>query len=110
MSNFLWEILVPAWADSLDEFTLEHHKQWDAYVKALSGGLTIYKKSKGIWLSPNNEEFQEEMIPVRIACSPEDIAKISDFTAKHYRQQAIMYHLVSTETHIVHYDKNFERN
>lgn len=108
-NKFLWEILVPAWTNSLDEFALEHHKHWDAYVQGLSGGLTISKKIKGIWISPNNQEFREEMIPVRIACSQETIAQIADFTAKHYRQQAVMYHLVSTETHIVHYNQNFER-
>lgn len=37
------------------------------------------------------------MIPVRIACSREEIDKIIDITIKHYNQLAVMAYKVSDE-------------
>jgi hypothetical protein len=94
----LWEVLVPASnAKRKENFSYEHHKAWDEYVKSLSGGLTIFRTVKGEWVSDNGEIFVDRMIPVRIACSREDIEKIIDFTIEHYSQLAVMAYKVSDE-------------
>lgn len=59
---------------------------------------------KGQWISQNGELFKERMIPVRIACSREQIDKIADITAKYYDQKAIMYYLISEEVTIKNYE------
>jgi hypothetical protein len=108
MKKLLWEILIPAFSNSFDEFSVEYHQEWDHYVQSLAEGLTIFKKSKGIWIGPDNVQFKEEMIPVRISCSKTQIESIANFTAAHYQQKAVMFYLISTEVYIVHYNKKLK--
>jgi hypothetical protein len=72
-----------------------YHRVWDRYVRELSGGLTILKPAKGTWVKSPTEVVEERMIPVRIACSPEVMDKIIDFTIKYYKQDAIMAYQIS---------------
>jgi hypothetical protein len=98
MNNELWEILVPASNNKGTKFTYEHHKEWDAFVKNVTGGLTVMKPAKGQWVSPvTGVEYLDRMIPCRIACSEEQIEKIIAFTIKHYSQEAVMAYQVSTK-------------
>lgn len=99
----LWEILVPKSKRS-GQFSYEHHKKWDQFVKDTAGGLTIYKSAKGEWISPDGKLYKDGIIPVRIACTEEDIHKIIDFTIKHYSQEAVMATLISEKT-IIKYAK-----
>lgn len=46
----MWEIYVPVVSNEGKEYSLEHHKQWDEKVRAISGGLTILKSAKGQWV------------------------------------------------------------
>ncbi len=94
MKKAVWEILVPAENNSGVEFTLEHHKKWDEFVKNLTGGLTIMKSAKGQWIY-NKKTYFDKVIPCRIACSPKKIKKIIDFTIKHYEQKAVYAYKVS---------------
>jgi hypothetical protein len=107
----LWEILVPTVHNNGKPFRTRFHKVWDAKVRAITGGLTIFKPAFGQWKSDEGTVFVERMIPVRIACTREQIQLISDFAAQHYEQLAIMFYLVSEEVHIVSYDpaKKFKR-
>lgn len=59
--------------------------------------------SKGQWVSPEGKLFMERMIPVRIACTREQIEQVIDLTAKYYSQEAVMAHKVSTEVIIKHF-------
>lgn len=92
----MWEILVPA-SNKTQEFTYEHHKKWDEFVIAISGGITVMRTVKGEWVSPNNVRFKDRMIPVRINCDSNDIDKIIDFTIKHYDQEAVLAYKISEE-------------
>lgn len=104
MSKELWEILVPASNNKDKEFTYEHHKAWDAFVKELTGGVTIMKTAKGQWVSPSGELYVDKMIPCRIACNRHEIFQIIKFTMEHYSQEAIMAYKVSDEVIIAHKD------
>jgi hypothetical protein len=98
----MWEILVPASNKEL-EFTYEHHKAWDEYVKSLAGGLTIMKSAKGEWIdTSNNELYKDRVIPVRIKCSKKNIKKIIKFTIKHYNQEAVLAYKVSDRVILTH--------
>jgi len=99
----LWEIFVPTRNTWGNPITVKYHRIWDQKVRKIVGGLTLFHSMKGNWLSPEGESFVEHMIPVRIACTREEIRKIADVTAAHYRQQAVMYYLVSNEVAIKHY-------
>lgn len=91
----MWEILVPATKDGV-EFSLEHHKLWDAEVKKYSKGLTILKSAKGEWIHPvTNELVIDVMIPVRIICTDDDLIHLVDFTIDHYNQEAVMAYEIS---------------
>jgi hypothetical protein len=97
----MWEILVPASNKEL-EFTYEHHKAWDEFVIAVSGGITIMRTGKGQWVSPNNVRFKDRMIPVRIKCTRKQINKIINFTIDHYRQEAVIAYKVSNDVILKH--------
>lgn len=99
----LYEILVPTVMNGKFVRT-KHHKNWDARVRKISGGLTILKPAIGNWVSPSGELFVERMIPVRIACDGKEINKIADITAQHYKQKAIMFYKITDEVVIKYYD------
>ena len=101
----LWEILVPTLMNDRPIKT-RFHRVWDKKVIELTKGMTILHPVNGRWISPEGTLFAERMIPVRIMCTDEQMAKIVDFTAKYYKQQAIFYYRVSSEVIIKHFDQH----
>ena len=99
---YLYEILVPVTRDG-KKIQIPYHQLWDEKVKKIAGGLTIHKSAKGYWTSPDGVLFVEKMIPVRIMCTATQINKISDITAEHYNQKAVMFYKVSDEIKINQY-------
>jgi hypothetical protein len=81
---------------------MKHHKEWDAFVKKLVGGVTILKISKGEWISPSGQLYAEKMIPCRIMCTEEQIDKIVDFTIIHYKQEAVAWYKITDEVFLRH--------
>jgi|SRR3989344_457732 len=106
---FLWEILVPKNNPRGESIALSCHHMWDRKVRTITGGLTILKSVRGQWISQDKTLFIEPMIPVRIACTREEIEQIATITAKHYQQQAVMFYLVSKQVTILHYNENGDR-
>ena len=102
----LWEILVPTVRKDGGFYTTRFHKVWDAKVRAISGGLTILTPAKGQWVSPSGELCIERMIPVRIACTEQQMEMISDITAAYYLQDAVLYYRVSDLVRIKHYRRD----
>ncbi len=100
--KILWEIMVPTQFNDGRPIKTRHHRVWDEKVRAISGGLTIYKPAVGQWISQEKELFKERMIPVRIACSEVEINKIIDITMKHYDQLAVMAYVISEKVIIKH--------
>lgn len=98
----LWEILVPHASNDGTVIDIGHHRRWDDHVRGIAGGLTILKTARGIWESPAGEVFQEKMIPVRVACTEEQMRSIIDFTMRHYDQLAVMAYRVSEHVIIQH--------
>ena len=102
--KYLWEILVPTVRRKDGKpIRTRYHRVWDGKVRAIAGGLTILQPAKGQWVSPNGELFSERMIPVRVACSEEQIDKIADMTAVYYDQLAVMYYRVADKVTVKHY-------
>jgi len=97
MKTELWEILVPASNNKDLKFTYEHHKEWDAFVKKITGGVTITKTAKGQWVSPTGKLYVDRMIPCRIMCNKEQMLEIVDFTIDHYKQEAVMAYKISDD-------------
>jgi len=96
----VWCILVPTLMED-NYVSTKHHKNWDAYVRRITGGLTILAPGKGQWVNSNNEVIEERIIPVNIACTDKQLKKIVKFSLKHYRQDALMYYKVSDQVFIV---------
>ena len=92
----IWEILVPTMMKGKPVRT-RHHKEWDRKVKNISGGLTITPPSKGYWVNDSGETIKERMIPVKIFCTESEIRTISNITAMHYKQDAIMFYKAALE-------------
>ena len=99
----LWEILVPTVRNDGRPYRLRYHRVWDAKVRAITGGLTIVSAVKGQWVDPETcQLYAERMIPVRVACSEDQLDKIIELTLEHYDDQiAIMAYRVSECVKIV---------
>lgn len=100
----VWEILVPTVTPDGRPIRTRQHREWDARVRRITGGLTVCPPVRGQWISPKNQLFMERMIPVRIACSRGQIETIADMTAAFYEQEAVMYYCISTEVYIKDYN------
>lgn len=99
----LYEILVPTVRNDGRPIRTRYHRVWDQKVRAITGGLTIVQPVKGQWVAPDGTLFKERMIPVRIACTREQIESIADMTAEYYEQLAIMFYRISDEVSIKRY-------
>lgn len=97
----LWEVLVPTVSNDGKPFRTRFHKQWDAKVYAITGGLTILSPAKGRWVCPAGNLFAERMIPVRVACTREQVTEILKMTMKYYDQKAVMGYKVSEDVIIL---------
>jgi hypothetical protein len=110
----LWEILVPHKMGRHDNTNpdlpksnkvihFDYHQLWDARVMSLTGGMTLMKSAKGKWVSPKSGKTDKEiMIPVRVACTEEQIREVMAFTITMYAQEAVMAYLVSDKAIIMH--------
>ncbi len=102
----MWEILVPTLMPlkigdlGTRPVRKRHHKNWDMYVRKISGGLTILSPSKGQWVH-DGVLFEERMIPVKICCTEAQIMRIAAFTKKHYRQIKVCFYKISDEVFIL---------
>lgn len=100
--KFLYEILVPTmFGDTQTPIGTRHHKSWDTRVQRISGGLTVLSPARGKWIY-KGVEYPERVIPVHIMCTEPEMKQIVKLTMEHYRQNAIMYYVLSNDVHIVH--------
>lgn len=98
MTVQLWEILVPTINNEGKPFRTRHHKEWDKVVRNISGGMTILTPCKGQWIDKSTEVlYEERMIPVRIACTRNQIIQIMKFAKVHYKQIDILAYKVSDD-------------
>lgn len=94
----LWEILVPTVRNDGKPFRTRYHRVWDEKVRAITGGLTVMPVAKGQWVDQSDEHlYAERMIPVRVACTREQIEQIVKLTLDYYGQIAIMAYKISSE-------------
>lgn len=93
----LWEILVPTqFDDTKEDIAVEHHREWERFVREVSGGLTMLRSATGQWVHLG-EVQQESVIPVRLIATREQMKEIAKLTARHYRQKVIMVYKISDE-------------
>lgn len=102
----LWEILVPTISNEGKPYRTRYHRVWDAKVRSITGGLTIMAPAKGQWKSLTGDLYVERVIPVRIACSRDQIDAIIDITMKYYDQLAVMAYKVSDDVIIRNRDES----
>jgi hypothetical protein len=69
----------------------------------VAGGLTVLQPVRGQWLAAHDLLDAERMIPVRIACTEEEINQIADMTAAFYDQDAVMFYQISDKVFIKDY-------
>jgi len=102
MNIELWEILVPTVRLDGRPIKARFHRVWDRKVYEITNGLTILTPTKGKWVNTDGVLFAERMIPVRIACTREQIESIVNFSLTYYEQEAIMAYLLSETVIIKH--------
>ena len=79
--------------------TDEEEEKMEEFVIKNIGGLTLTRRVKGKWLADD-----EQMIPVRIACSKDMLLEIIKFTKIHYEQDKVFAYKVSDEAYIIWLD------
>lgn len=89
--------MVPTISNDGKPFRTRYHRVWDAKVREIANGLTIFHPVKGQWISSTGDLHSERNIPVRIACTREQIIEIMRMTKKYYSQEEIMAYKVSEE-------------
>ena len=105
-----YEIYVPMFSNDGAKFHVEYHKEWDEKVKAVTGGMTIFRAGRGKWVDPKDGiTYEDRVIPVRIFCSKEQIETIAAFTIEHYNQVAIAALKISSEALIFTKEEEIER-
>lgn len=98
----MWEILVPTVLPNGKPVRTRYHRVWDSKVYQITNGLTVLTPTKGKWVCPEGNLFEERMIPVRIACTREQIETIIDMTIDYYNQKAVIAYRVSDQVIIKH--------
>lgn len=93
----LWEVLVPTTMNCGKRYKKRYHREWDRKVRAISGGLTVFKPGKGQWIGPSGTLFSERMIPVRIICQYAQLKEIVQLTLAHYEQEAVLAYRLGDE-------------
>lgn len=96
-----YHLAFEAW-EKANTYRARYHRVWDAKVREITGGLSIFPPIKGQWVSQDGELFAERMIPVRIVATREEIEKIIEFTLEYYDQLAVLCYRVSDEVIIKH--------
>lgn len=100
----LWEILVPTVRNDGKPIKTRFHRVWDKKVYSITHGLTILAPTKGKWVSPNGTLFAERMIPVRIACTEDQIDQIIDMTIEYYDQEAVLAYCIASNVKLKYAD------
>lgn len=90
----LWEILIPTTIEGIS-LTVGYHMDWDSKVRKITKGLTILNTVSGQWEPYEDDIYEERMIPVRIACTKEQLEEILSFTIKYYKQKEIFAYRIS---------------
>lgn len=103
--NGIWEILVPTVTQAGRPIRTGQHRVWDNAVREITGGLTVLQPSHGQWEDTEGMVVIERMIPVRIACTEEEINQIADMTAGFYDQDAVMFYCISEKVFIKDYPR-----
>jgi hypothetical protein len=92
----LYQLLVPSTIDG-QEISVDYHNVFDITVSKIAGGLTILHDCKGRWTSPDGSIVYENMIPVLIHCTREQLEDILDYALRYYQQQSVFAFVMSTE-------------
>lgn len=91
--------MVPCQYNDGKPVRTRHHQEWDKYVRKFTGGLTVYQPAVGQWVH-KDQVYHERMIPVRIACTENQLRLIARFTMRHYKQLAVFAYVVSEKVFI----------
>lgn len=98
----VWEILVPANWNTGAKIDAAYHQKWDARVREISGGLTIFRAVKGQWVYGAETMF-EEVIPCRVLASRAEMDAIVAITLEHYHDQhSVLAYRLSSEILLKH--------
>src|ERR1051326_4522563 len=98
----LWEIFIPVIKpNSTQIFTAKYHKMWESKVREITHGLTISPLQRGQWVTQSGN-LLEQVIPVRITATLNEMEKVLDFTLKFYSQETIICFKLSDEVVIKH--------
>lgn len=98
----VWQILVPCKRNDGTPVRTRFHKVWDEKIKAISGGMTIHLPTKGKWISPSGDLFEERMIPVTFIATKKQAEDIVDYTLKYYDQLAVLCYKISNDFILKH--------
>ena len=97
----MWEVMVPTHDNDGQKFPVSHHQEWDKTVQYIAGGQTLHGVVRCRWIDEaTGAKYEESMIPVRIACTSEQIDEIGVHTKRHYGQIAVLAYCISNDVRL----------
>lgn len=97
----MWTILVPTQRNDGRPIRTRFHRVWDEKVRAITGGLTILTPSKGQWVCPKGELYDERMIPVMFVATEQECEEVMEITIEYYEQLAVLCWEVSSNVKLL---------
>jgi len=88
----LWEIFIPKNNNRETIYEVSHHREWNKKVTTETDVILLSSDPHKKKSCPTIGEsfFSEEMILLRVCCTPEEFDKILDITVQHYDRPEII--------------------
>jgi len=93
----LFEILVPCARTDGGPIHTKFHSVWDKKIQTITGGISIFPPTLGAWRKTEGTAYREEMMPVRIVSTRNQMQAIVRMTKDYYEQASILAYVISTE-------------
>lgn len=87
-------------------FSTRYHRLWDTKVMRITGGMSIWLPIKGKWVSPDGQHYNEDMIPVIVSCTADEMTLVCNTIAAHYAQLGVSRFKLSDDASVLMYPEN----
>lgn len=91
----VWRIMVPKKDNRRQPFSRRERKEWEDAVINIAGGWTIQPLARGAWVDDDGRVRPENMAPVDILCTDEQIRSIIDMTGHRFGQEVVLAYKIS---------------
>jgi hypothetical protein len=94
----VWRVMVPVYGNDGRRIPARVHLEWQDKVVNISGGWTMHATALGAWLEDGASlPLIEDMTPVDILCTEEQLDAVIDLTGRLYQQKVVFAYKVTED-------------